>query len=173
LTLELFQGLRLREEFVSTQVLKIGEVAQAIGVSADTLRHYERLGLLSKVQRTNSGYRLFDPSAVQQVRLVRNALQFGFALKQVAAFFHARESGRPPCHEVRAAGQEILNQVERQIRELQAARHAIRSTLDAWDQKLSRLPQGQPAELLDSVLISPKSRLPRGGGKLAEHSERC
>ena len=136
---------------MSPQVFRIGQVAERTGVSPDTLRYYERMGLLPRVGRTNAGYRQYSESAVEQIRFVRTAFRFGFSLKQMANFLRARESGQPPCKAVRAAGQEILVRVDQQINELKAARRAIQTTLNDWDRRLSRTPAGQAARLLDTL----------------------
>ena len=132
-------------------MLRIGEMARAIGVSPDTLRYYERMGLLPKVERTAAGYREYPEGSLERVRLVRSALQFGFSLKQVANFLRARESGRPPCHEVRAAGEEILARVDGQIKDLQAARRSIRQTLAEWDRRMKGHTAAHPARLLQAI----------------------
>ncbi len=136
---------------MNARVFRIGHVAHEAGVSPDTLRHYERIGLLSKVGRTSAGYRLYSESTVERVHFIRNALRFGFSLRQLAEFLRARESGRAPCREVRAAGQEILTRVDRQIQELRAARRALQQTLAQWDRRLSRAHPGEPARLLHAL----------------------
>lgn len=131
--------------------MKIGELAERTHVSADTIRHYEKLGLLPQPARTQSGYRQYTESAVNQVRLVQNALQFGFSLKQVGVFLQLRRNGGTPCQNVRAAGAEILEALERQIRDLTALRESIQQTLIQWDQRLAQTPDGRPAHLLDHL----------------------
>jgi DNA-binding transcriptional MerR regulator len=133
------------------QQLRIGQVAAEIGVSSDTLRYYERMGLLPRVSRTEGGYRQYPATTVERVRFIRNALRFGFGLKEVAGFLRASESGHSPCKQVRAAGENILTRVDEQIKELQAARRAIRQTLAEWDRRLSATPAGKPARLLHSL----------------------
>lgn len=135
------------------RMLRIGEMAREIGVSPDTLRYYERMGLLAKVERTAGGYRLYPSVMLERIRVVRSALQFGFSLKQVASFLRARESGRPPCHQVRAAAQEILAGVEQQIKDLQAARHTMRQTLADWDRRLASASAARhsSARLLEAI----------------------
>jgi DNA-binding transcriptional MerR regulator len=136
---------------MTARVRRIGQVAVEAGVSPDTLRYYERLGLLSKVTRTGSGYRQYSDITVERIRFIRNALRFGFALKEVAIFLRTSESGRAPCMEVRASAENILARVDRQIKELKAARQAIRKTLADWDQRLSATPKGKPARLLQTL----------------------
>ncbi len=136
---------------VKSHIRRIGEVALAAGVSPDTLRYYERMGLLPKVSRSQSGYREYSPEAVDQVRFVRNAMRFGFALQDVAKFLRNRERGNPPCREVRAAAENILLRVDRQIKELQTARRTIRATLKDWDLRLRATPADRPAFLLQTL----------------------
>jgi MerR family copper efflux transcriptional regulator len=136
---------------IPTSALRIGEVAERAGISADTLRYYERLGLLPNVRRTPSGYREYSPCAVERVRFIRNALRFGFALDEIAGFLRASAAGNAPCKQVRAAGEEILLRVDGKIKELQAARKAIHKTLADWDRRLANAPAGKPARLLYSL----------------------
>ena len=132
----------------NAQNQRIGQVAAKAGVSPDTLRYYERMGLLSSIPRTDGGYRVYSEKTIERIQFIRNALRFGFGLKEVRAFMRASESGRAPCREVRSAAGEILTRVDRQIKELQVARRALRSTLADWDQRLSATPTGKPAHLL-------------------------
>lgn len=129
--------------------LRIGEVARAAGVSVDTVRHYERIGVLRPAPRTGAGYRIYSPEAIDRVRLVRRALQFGFSLTELATFLRARDKGGAPCRAVRAAAQHIMERIEAQIAELLETREWMRTTLDEWDHRLARTPAGAPARLLD------------------------
>jgi DNA-binding transcriptional MerR regulator len=131
--------------------MRIGEAAALAGVSRDTLRYYERQGLLPRTLRTPSGYRDYPTSIVGRVRFVRHALRFGFSVKQVAGFLKSRESGHPPCRTVRAAGEQILVRIDQQIAELTAARLDVTRTLAQWDERLATTPAGKPAQLLESI----------------------
>jgi DNA-binding transcriptional MerR regulator len=141
---------------VSEHALRIGEAAERAGVSADTLRYYERQGLLPRAARSNSGYRQYSPSIVERVRFVRNALRFGFSVKQIAAFLRSRDAGRPPCHDVRAAASRLLTEMDRHIDELIAARDEISKTIERWDQTLDVTPAGKPARLLEMIEERPR-----------------
>ena len=131
--------------------LRIGQVARAAGVSVDTVRHYERIGVLRPAPRTDAGYRVYSQDAIGRVRLVRSAVQFGFSLTELVAFLHARDSGAAPCRAVRAAAQQIMDRVEVQIAELLETRARMRTTLHEWDQRLARTRPGTPARLLDHL----------------------
>jgi DNA-binding transcriptional MerR regulator len=132
-------------------VLRIGQLAECTGVSVDTIRHYERRGLLPKATRTSAGYRQYPLSAVDRVNLVRHALRFGFSLLEIAGFLRVRASGGTPCRDVRAAADRILAAVDQRIAELTIARKEIRHTLREWDRRLARTPPNRPAKLLESL----------------------
>jgi MerR family Zn(II)-responsive transcriptional regulator of zntA len=131
--------------------LRIGEVARAASVSVDTVRHYERIGVLRPAPRTDAGYRMYSPDSIDRVRLVRRALQFGFSLTELATFLRARDKGGAPCRAVRAAAQHIMERVDSQIAELLETREWMRTTLHEWDQRLAGTPSGTPARLLDHL----------------------
>ncbi len=136
---------------MENQRLRIGELAERSGVSADTVRYYERIGLMPKAARTPAGYREYSESAIDRVRLVQKALRFGFSLKQVTAFLGVRRAGGAPCKNVRAAGALILEAIERQIAELTVSRESVKKTLKLWDWQLSQTPEGRPALLLEAL----------------------
>src|ERR1700736_6233697 len=136
---------------VSAGTLRIGQIAAEAGISRDTLRHYERIGVLPNVGRTAGGYREYSASTVQRIRFVRNALRFGFSLKQIALFLRARDAGRAPCREVRQEASLMASEMDRQIDEMVAARAAINEMLYDWDPRLATTPSGSPARLLDTL----------------------
>jgi DNA-binding transcriptional MerR regulator len=131
--------------------LTIGQVAQLTGVTRDTIRYYERLGLLPRPVRTPAGYRQFPATAVNRLALVRNAQRFGFTLREIAGFLRVRDSGGKPCRDVRAAAQRRLDAVEQQIAELVAMRDRMSRTLENWDVTLARTPADLPARLLETL----------------------
>lgn len=136
---------------MSGATFTIGEAAARAGVSRDTIRYYERTGLLPPVPRTAGGYRCYTDAAVARVLFVRNAIRFGFGVKELAGFLRARDSGRPPCRSVRQAGERLLEGMDRQIAELSAARAAMAKTIKDWDMRLARTPDGSPAHLLSNL----------------------
>ncbi|MFY9562287.1 MAG: MerR family transcriptional regulator [Terriglobales bacterium] len=84
-----------------------GELAKATGVSADTIRHYERIGVLPKAVRSTSGYRVYPQSAVERVRVVQRALRIGFTLAELSEVLKARDAGGALCQRVFELAQQL------------------------------------------------------------------
>jgi DNA-binding transcriptional MerR regulator len=126
-------------------------VARATGVSTDTLRHYERRGLLPRVHRTASGHRRYSPATVDRVLLIQRALVVGFSLSDLSRVLSVRDRGGAPCHSVHTLVGERLEALDRQIKELVALRNELHTLVAEWDSVLARTPPGKPAHLLDTL----------------------
>jgi DNA-binding transcriptional MerR regulator len=135
----------------------IGEAARRAGVSPDLIRYYERVGVLPRARRTGGGFRYYSDETIARLLFVRNAIRFGFTSKELAGFLTARDSGRPPCHSVRAAGHRLLNEMDEHLARLQEARAAMAETLIAWDARLDKTPDGAPAHLLTMLPQAPRA----------------
>ena len=126
-------------------------VADATGVSTDTLRHYERLGLLRNVERTGAGYRRYPPAAVERVLLIQRALVVGFSLRDLQRVLKERDGGGVPCEGVRALVGERLKGLESRIAQLTALHDDLVALMDDWDRRLRQTPKGQRAYLLETL----------------------
>lgn len=141
------------------------DVARATGVSTDTLRHYERRGLLCRVTRTAAGYRRYPPATVERVLLIQRALAVGFSLADVKRVLTVRDKGGAPCRTVRQLVGKRLDEVNTRIEELCALREELRLLLGEWDVRLARTAEGLPAHLLETLGSKPaieRSRRRRG-----------
>jgi DNA-binding transcriptional MerR regulator len=138
-----------------------GELARLAGVSTDTLRFYERRGLLTSVPRSSSGYRLYPGEAVTRVRLIRGALSIGFTVTELAAIFRERDHGGAPCHRVRKLAGEKLVALEARLRDLQSWRRVLRNTLAGWDRVFQKTPRGKRAGLLEAFVATHPTRQKR------------
>jgi DNA-binding transcriptional MerR regulator len=161
----------VRDDSSKKAYVRAGELARAAGVSTDTLRHYERKGVLGAPRRSANGYREYPPGALERVLLVRRALAFGFTLDELAHVLRTRERGGAPCLEVRALAAGKLEEVESRLKELRTLRGELRAILGEWDERLSGAADGGRAGLLDSLPArrarsakghSPRAPLPRG-----------
>lgn len=131
--------------------LRSGELARLADVSTDTLRHYERKGVLARPRRDRNGYRQYPPEARARVLLVRRALAFGFTLDELSRVMSVRDRGAAPCKEVRALAAAKLAEVEERLTQLAELRGELRATLKEWDALLAHASGGGRAGLLESL----------------------
>jgi MerR family transcriptional regulator, Zn(II)-responsive regulator of zntA len=141
----------------TTRPLYCGELARLSGVSADTVRFYERRNLLLPAARTSAGYRFFSPDSLARMRMIRAGLSIGFSVPELADIFSERNIGGIPCHRVRKLAAEKLAILEERLRELQSWRRELRPTLAAWDRMLAKTPRGKQARLLENFKTHPKA----------------
>lgn len=156
LTLEPIQGLILNAVTASPRSLRSGELARLTGVSADTIRHYERMGILPKSPRTDGGYRIYGSAAVERIRLAQRALQLGFSLTELSEILRLRDDGGIPCHRVLNLTEEKLRSLVQQIKELRRTQIYMRRLVRDWRKKLKQTPAGSKAMLLHSLADKPK-----------------
>jgi DNA-binding transcriptional MerR regulator len=131
--------------------MRSGELAKQAKVSPDTIRHYERIGLLKTPPRTAAGYRDYPSDAIERLHLIRRSLGAGFSLRDLAKIVRIRDSGRTPCRAVRDVAAKKLIELGRQIRHLKAARRQLASILKDWDARLPSTKRGQRARLLENL----------------------
>lgn len=111
---------------------RIGEVARAAGVGVDTLRYYEREGLLAPRARSAAGYRLFDDDDVRRVRFIRQAKALGFTLDDIADLL-ALQRGGGRRDRVRTRAARRVADLDRRIAELTAIRDALARLVQQCD----------------------------------------
>jgi DNA-binding transcriptional MerR regulator len=131
------------------------DVARATGVSTDTLRHYERQGLLPGVMRTAAGYRRYSAATIQRVLLIQRALVVGFSLADLKRVLGARDRGGAPCQSVRALVSERLEQLNQRIEEMHTLRDELGALVAEWDDRLADTPEGTRAHLLETLATRP------------------
>jgi len=128
-----------------------GELAAEAGVSTDTLRHYERKGVLPRAPRLANGYRRYPASALERVRLIRSSLAIGFTLDELARIFATRDRGGAPCQQVYGLAIEKLSDLDEQINSLIELRKRLRLVVKDWDARLEAAGKSERARLLDSL----------------------
>jgi DNA-binding transcriptional MerR regulator len=106
-------------------MLKIGDVARQAELSIDTVRFYEREGLLGRVRRSTAGQRQYGDDTVRRLAFVRRATALGFSLAEVKSLLALRVSARMPCERVRERALAKLADIDRRITELQEMRGAL------------------------------------------------
>lgn len=136
---------------MTTRPMGPRDAARATGVSTDTLRHYERNGLLPGVRRTAAGYRQYSAAAVERVLLIQRALVMGFSLAELKRILRVRDSGGAPCRNVRELLGQRLDQLSRTIENLTTLREELNALVGEWDAKLAQTADGRPAHLLEAL----------------------
>ena len=104
---------------------RIGDVTRLTGLSADTLRYYERIGLLPKVARTASGVRIYDEQDLSRLRFIRRAQRMNFSLEEIGMLLNMREDPRHARDEVRELTARKLEAVEASLKELTLLRNEL------------------------------------------------
>jgi DNA-binding transcriptional MerR regulator len=128
-----------------------GALAKAAEVSPDTIRHYEKIGVLPRASRTVSGYRIYSASAVQRVLVVQRALRIGFTLAELAEVLKARDAGGVPCQRVYELVQGKLGAIEADIEALKRTKRYLQKVLADWEERTQRAGPGQQSHLLYSL----------------------
>lgn len=106
-------------------LLRIGEVARKAGVGVETVRFYERQGLIEEPARRASGYRQYDESAISRIRFIRRAKDLGFSLLEVGELLAMRTDPGPNCNAVKAQASEKIHQIEHKIESLRRMKAAL------------------------------------------------
>ena len=114
--------------------MRTSEVAAQAQVNTQTLRYYERRGLLPAPARTRSGYRAYTADAVRVVRFIKRAQQLGFTLDDIEDLLHLADGGPASCEEARTMARTRIADLQRRINELASMRDALTQLVDTCDQ---------------------------------------
>ncbi len=107
------------------ETMTIGQVARQAGVGVETVRFYEREGLLEEPPRRASGYRQYSEQEVKRIRFIKRAQQLGFSLKEIAELLMLRVDAHTSCEEVKQHTEAKIAQIEQKLLELQSMRQAL------------------------------------------------
>jgi Hg(II)-responsive transcriptional regulator len=113
--------------------VRTSEVAAQAHVNTQTLRYYERRGLLPEPARTQSGYRDYTSDAVRVVRFVKRAQQLGFSLDDIEDLLHLAAAGATACDEARTLARTRIADLQQRIQELAGTRDALARLVDTCD----------------------------------------
>lgn len=126
-----YQNTAMTRQPDAGERLTIGQVAKRIGIPASKIRYYEKVGVLPSPERTDSNYRVYDASALARLELLGRAKLLGLALSEVGRLVEAADEGCCDTTEPLLVDlvRNKLDEIERQISELQALRTTLRETL--------------------------------------------
>ena len=109
---------------------RIGELAKLGGVGIETVRFYERQGLLAEPKRKSSGYRQYDEQTVQVLKFIRRAKELGFTLKEIKSLLELRTDVSTPRTEIRQQARNKVAEIDAKITDLQRMREGLQSLID-------------------------------------------
>lgn len=116
-------------------VLKIGQLAKATDVNIDTIRYYERIGLIPEPSRQKSGYRQYSERDIAQIRFIRRAQKLGFSLKEIGELLALRVDSVETCDQVRQRAEEKVDVIENKIEALQRMHTILSDLIRSCDQR--------------------------------------
>jgi MerR family mercuric resistance operon transcriptional regulator len=111
---------------MQTNSLTIGHLAKVSGINLETVRYYERRGLLPKPPRSASGYRLFPADAARRLRFIQRAKELGFSLKEIRELLSLRASASKTSAEIRRRAEAKIADIESKIRTLESMKQTLR-----------------------------------------------
>ena len=113
-----------------TNVFNIGSAAQHANVSAKMVRHYEALGLLPKVGRTESGYRQYTDSQVHMLRFIKRSRDLGFGMAEISELLKLWQNKRRSSESVKRIASAHMADLDQRIEELVAMKHTLQTLVD-------------------------------------------
>lgn len=114
-----------REMTKAKSSLTTGELAQQCRVNPETIRYYEREGLLPRPPRSSAGYRLFSADDLRRVRFIRQAQELGFSLREIRELLELRSSSSSTCADVRGRTVTKIAEINRKLQTLEAIRKIL------------------------------------------------
>ena len=114
--------------------MTIGRIAKQVGVSTDTIRLYERYGLIDEPVRTESGYRCYGQQDVRRLLFIKRAKAMGFTLKEIAELLAIRQTSEHTCDDVREQATHKLNDTQHKIAELKQLAKALQILIDSCEE---------------------------------------
>lgn len=105
--------------------LTVSQLAEGAGLSADTVRYYERAGLLPAPERSPAGYRLYDEDMVARLRFIKGAQRIGLRLRQIRELLEVKDRGLCPCGHTEALLGKRIAEIDREVAELRDVRREL------------------------------------------------
>jgi len=112
--------------------LTIGQLARQANVNIETIRYYQRLGIINEPRKPEQGYRIYPQETINRILFIRRAKQLGFSLKEIAELL---ELGDGHCDDVRLRAEDKQNQISQQIQDLQNLQQTLDKLIKTCQQK--------------------------------------
>lgn len=105
--------------------LSIGKLARGSGTGIETIRYYEREGLLEQPARSEAGYRQYSPEVVSRLRFIKHSKELGFSLKEISELLSLKLNPRSNCSQVKKRAEKKIQDIEFKIASLQRMRRVL------------------------------------------------
>jgi DNA-binding transcriptional MerR regulator len=115
----------------ATRGHRVAELADEVGVRPDTIRYYERTGLLPPPPRTSAGYRLYPPTTIERIRFIQGCARLGLRLDDIADLLAVRDTGACPCEPAEGLLRRRIAEVDAELARLQSLRGELVRMADA------------------------------------------
>jgi len=125
-----------------SQGMTVKELADRVGVTTGTVRHYARIGLLSPSRDAGNGYKLFFDNDMRRLKFIRNARMLGFSLGEIGLIFEQSGKGESPCVSVRQLLQCHIEENRARLDELTALQLRMENALKMWNKMPDKEPRG-------------------------------
>jgi DNA-binding transcriptional MerR regulator len=142
---------------VSNHIMLIGDIAKLSDVTPATIRYYEELGLLTQPRRSDSGYRHYCATAIEELRFIKKGQGLGFSLEEIGEILKISRAGEAPCAHVLDLAQRNLAAADQRIRDLQAFRDRLAGQIARWkDRSMTTCNTGGLCEIITSADLPAK-----------------
>lgn len=111
-------------------IKSIGQVAKQAGISVETIRYYEKQGLLEEPERKESGYRQYSGKIIERLSFIMQAKELGFSLKEIGELLSLKSGANTACNDVKKIALEKLGEIENKIKMLQRMRKSLKKLVD-------------------------------------------
>ena len=111
----------------------IGDLSRVTGTKVETIRYYERIGLMPQPERTTGNYRAYDKGQLDRLSFIRRCRDLGFSLDQVRALLSLSDDQERDCAGIDSIAQEHLLEVDRKLADLTALRRELKAVIDSCD----------------------------------------
>jgi len=115
--------------------LTAGKLAQKAKINIETIRFYERKGLLPKPQRTGSGYRMYSQESAQRIQFIKRSQQLGFSLNEISDLLSLRVDSKKTCGHVKEQTETKLDEIDKKIKSLRHIQKALKNMVKSCQGK--------------------------------------
>lgn len=115
--------------------MTIGQLAKAVSLNTQTIRYYERIGLINKPNTNEAGYRIYSEKAADVLRFIKHAKEIGFSLRQISEIFSLDNNKNNTCSKVKKLAEEKVYEIDRKLHSLNLMRNELLNLISLCEEK--------------------------------------